>query len=375
MGENAQANFRRLVSRFLNQVEYARELSDESPFFPQHIHIEPTNSCNLRCIHCIQDSMTRKRGVMEWDVFTKVMDEIAPLGCSITLDVQGEPMLHPRCLDMVEYAKSNGCHVSLLTNATRLNEEAARRLIDLKLDRVVFSFDAIDKELYEKIRVKADFDKVFRNILRFVDLNYQAGRPTFICASIILQEATVDHLQAYKEYFNALPVNTIFVSNLLNMSGGSEVSGEIDLTGKKATPKADWPICRVPWENLTVNWDGSVCNCPLDYNLSVPVGDVKKQTLQEIWNSEPVRAFRRAHLRHDYSGVETRGKLCSECNCLWDPEYDLRRFKEFATEAIVRQARHFAASLIENQAESGDTPDEEAKYRKLQDELRRINAA
>lgn len=338
--------FNQFVARFLAQLEYAQDLGEESLLFPHHIHIEPTNTCNLRCIHCIQERMTRKRGLMRWEIYTRIINEIAPLGCSVTLDVQGEPLLHPQITEMVDYAKEKGCHVSLLTNATRLSVEVSSRLIHNKLDRIVFSFDAIEKDLYEKIRKRADFQVTLYNILKFIELNCQMGQPTFVCMSIIRQEATRGHIDTYKEYFNALPIHTLFVSDLLNMSGASKTAEEINLGEKKLIPRSDWPVCRVPWENITINWDGTICPCPLDYDIIWPAGNVGDMRLQDIWNSKAFRTFRRAHLDHDYSDIEQWGVLCSECNCLWDPEYDMRRYKDFAKSAIVRQAQQYSKSLL-----------------------------
>ena len=109
----AEETFKELVRRYLDQVEYVHNISEESPFFPQHIHIEPTNACNLRCVHCHHHEIapgrqvvTQPFGIMDMAVYRKVIDEIAPLKCSITLDLQGEPTLHPKLTEMVAYAKS-----------------------------------------------------------------------------------------------------------------------------------------------------------------------------------------------------------------------------------------------------------------------------
>lgn len=364
-------NFQKLINRFVDQLAFARNPSEEAPAFPQHIHIEPTNACNLRCIHCVQDTMSRKRGFMDMEIFRRIIDEIGPLGCAITLDVQGEPLLHPRALDMVAYAKAAGCHVSLLTNATLLDAAKSARLIELGLDRVVFSFDAVDPELYERIRLRSKFKPTLANILEFLRQNVEAGSPTFVCASIIHQEATRGHLEDYKRYFTELPVNTIFVSELLNMSGHSRVSGEIDLSGKSGVEKDARPICRVPWENITVNWDGRVCSCPLDFEVSCPVGDVHSQSLNEIWTSGAFRDFRRAHLDRDYARFEKGQTLCSACNCLWDPEYDLRAYDGFVKKAIVRQASHYATALAEKKDDSGM----EAKRAALMARIEELKAA
>lgn len=364
-------SFRNMVSRYLDQVEYSAAITEESPTFPAHVHIEPTNTCNLRCVHChhhLTDEgrqyYKRKQGLMDYAMYERIIDEIAPLGCSITLDVQGEPTLHPRFLDMVKLAKQRGLYVSIITNATRLDEEMATVLLDMKLDRVVFSFDAVDKDVYESIRVNSDFEPTLRNLLRFVRLNHERGHVTHICMSAVVQERNRDHLEDYQRFFESIPVDKVFLNQMLNLAGEAGTSGEVDLEAVQVGPKESWPICRIPWEDITVNWDGSVCLCPVDVNVNYSVGNVAETSLVEMWNNERSRCFRRAHITKDYESVEQNGPLCSKCNCLFDPEYDLSEFKTHALEAICRSALHHAPGLA-SLASEGEEEGMEDKYANL----------
>lgn len=371
---NAAEDFKRVVRYHIEQVRHLATITEEAAIFPQLLQIEPTNACNLRCVHCHHHKpaegpslFTRRRGLMDMEVYRKVIDEIAPEKTAISLNVQGEPTLHRRLLDMVAYAKKRGLEVSLLTNATRLTEELAGALIDLRLDRIVFSFDAVDKEIYEAIRVNAKFEPTLLNVLRFVQRNHECGHPTHICASMVAQQRNLHHIDAYKAYFDRLPVDNVFCSPLLTLSGISGAHKEVDVAALQRGPRETWPICRVPWEYLTVCWDGSVCACPLDVNAVFVAGNVKDQSLHEIWNNQQMRTFRRAHLTKDYGPIETNGPLCGSCNCLWDPDYDLRRFETHAVETIQRGAEQLARDL------GGARPDvADEKYENLLAEMAKL---
>lgn len=335
--------FENYIERSIDQIAYSAEPSDETPFFPPHIHIEPTNACNLRCIHCHHHNgsrnngkFTRRLGVMKMNIYRKIIDEISPLKCQITLNCQGEPTLHPKLISMIEYAKNSGLRVSLLTNGTRLKEKLSQQLIDSGVDRIVFSFDAVDKDLYEEIRVRGNYDKISSNILNFIEKNHLCGHPIFICMSIIIQNKTRQHINDYKAFFSNKPIDTIFESVLLNLSGGSGVQDKFNLDKKKALQKKKWPICRIPWENLVVNWDGLVTVCPLDFNGLYIAGDVAGHTLAQIWNNKKYREFRRSHLQKNYHNIERNGVLCSDCSCLWDEEYDFRSYPAFMKKNIIR---------------------------------------
>src|SRR6478736_404986 len=75
---------------------------------PFSISIEPTTSCNLRCPECPSGlrSFTRPTGMLEGNLFKKVIDELAPTLPYLIFYFQGEPYLNPQFLSLVEYASS-----------------------------------------------------------------------------------------------------------------------------------------------------------------------------------------------------------------------------------------------------------------------------
>ena len=337
-------SFERQVDRVIDQLLYSRDPAETSSFFPSHIHIEPTNACNLRCIHCHHHSgsrrsgkFTRKLGIMDMELYEAVISQLAPFNCSITLNCQGEPTLHRNIVQMILLAKSKGLHVSLLTNGTRLDGLLTEKILASGLDRIVFSFDAVEKELYESIRVNGNFESTLANINNFLDRNHESGHPVFVCMSIVVQDKTRDHLQAYREFFEKRPIDTIFESAILNLSGNTGTSDTFTIPA--STELNGIPICRIPWENMVINWDGLVSVCPLDFDGKWIAGDARTTPLVEIWNSEPYRQFRKAHIGRHYDVIEQNGTLCSACSCLWDPEYDLRNYGEFIKRLLVRTAR------------------------------------
>lgn len=367
--------FYKIVKRALKFYKLSLDPTNECPLFPDHIHLEPTNSCNLRCIHCHQSSrnthFTNKLGLMDFELFKTVLDDVKGKVSRITLNQQGEPLLHPRLLEMVEYAKSSGFSVSLLTNATRLNSHTTEKLLDIGLDRIVFSFDAVEEKLYEEIRIKSNFKKTLWNVLNFIKRNYETGRKTFICASMVLFSKTENHVKEYNEYFDALPVDTVFNSKILSMSGASQVSNEINMQKLHDQFKNKKPVCKLPWETIVVNWDGSVSACPLDYNGSHKVGNVNDTSLIEIWNSDLMKKFRECHLNNDFSWIEESGALCESCNGRYFEDYDLRNLENEIPVYIVRQAAVHSSQM--SHANSNETSVEsEGKYENLLQEIAKL---
>ena len=121
----------------------------------------------------IDKSFTRKpfMGVMNLDFYKKIIDECVANGTkAITLASRGEPTLHPKLSEMLEYASGKFLEIKLNTNATRLNEKLIRKILESQVNEVVYSVDESSEEKYEKIRVGGKFNEVLENIKNFKEI-------------------------------------------------------------------------------------------------------------------------------------------------------------------------------------------------------------
>jgi len=109
--------------------------------------------------------------MLDYELFTRVVDEAAPSLGRIDFFNYGEAFLHKRALDMVEYIKSRYPHVYLYTstNGLALTEEGARRLARSGIDEVTFSIDGARAESYVQYRQRGDFAKAIRNLTALAD--------------------------------------------------------------------------------------------------------------------------------------------------------------------------------------------------------------
>src|ERR687897_2107073 len=82
---------------------------DRSPVLPEIVQIESTNICNAKCVFCPRDEMHRPQGVMNFDLFRKIVDECADLGIThVRVHNYGEPFIDKRLVEKVRYAKQKG---------------------------------------------------------------------------------------------------------------------------------------------------------------------------------------------------------------------------------------------------------------------------
>jgi radical SAM protein with 4Fe4S-binding SPASM domain len=275
---------------------------------PLTLFIEPINICNLKCKMCPQSGiMERKKGMMKIDTYKKIIDECHPYINNLYLLFIGEPLLHPQIFDMIKYAKRFGIIVGIATNATLLNENMSKKIIESGLDNIKFSFDGVNKDVYENIRINANFEKTLENIVNFLDIkNIMKRNKPFTVLEIIKMDDTADKIQGFVERFRNLEINMISIKSYINWCGTLENSE----SGKND----NYRICSMPWRMMTVCWDGSVIPCCRDFDAKYTIGMVPKDRLIDIWNNKKMLHIRKRLVHKKHKDID----ICRDCNIFWD---------------------------------------------------------
>ena len=127
------------------------------PPMPSLYWIDITRTCNLQCVMCPQSrGLSRREAKMPMALFRRIVDEVCENRPMLKLYLSGEPLLHERLFDMIDYAADSGCETMLHTNATVLTENMTKRLLAASLAFLSFSFDGCTAEIYEKLRPPAN---------------------------------------------------------------------------------------------------------------------------------------------------------------------------------------------------------------------------
>jgi len=150
---------------------------------PSRLYIECTAACNISCAQacCAPETgitRTRQAGMLDFDLFTRAIDEAGPSLGRVDFFNYGEAFLHKRAIEMCEYIKSRYPHIYLYTstNGLAFTEEQARRLVRSGIDEVTFSIDGATAESYAKYRRRGDFEKAIRNLRSAAEEKRTAGR-------------------------------------------------------------------------------------------------------------------------------------------------------------------------------------------------------
>jgi len=277
--------------------------------YPDRMYLESTNSCNLRCIMCPTGlgQSIRKRGFIDYDLFRQIVDEMAPHVKATTLHIWGEPLLHPRIVEMIAYCRERGLHAEISTNATLLTPEISKEILEAGLGTIYLCLDGTKPETYEKIRRSADFEQTKANILKFVELRRAGGYPRpEVKVQIIEIQPTLDELEEFRRTWSVPGVDRVNVKAF--DSWGDQVEGISGLRPEKEIALPPRFHCPNLWYHVHIYWDGTLVSCDRDFDARYPLGNVANGVMK-AWRGPQMAELRSKHLRDDLEDVPS----CSKC--------------------------------------------------------------
>jgi radical SAM protein with 4Fe4S-binding SPASM domain len=274
--------------------------------FPAVIGVDPASTCNLACTFCGPRLMSEPRGVMPLSLFAKLIDEIAAHKklWMLILHNFGEPLMNPDLAAMVALAKKQRVarSVQFATNATLLTEEKSRALIDARLDGIVLSVDALTREEYRELKGMDLLDTVRENACTLMSLKrrLRSAKP-HVCAKMVRRQ---DYAHTFKPFLREWRtiVDEAALTSYSNWGDAVDYNG----TQKQLPPRY---ACHFLWYYPAVNWDGRVFFCCAACDPSAVIGDLKDQSLSEIWHGERLAQVRKAHLEKRFSDIS----VCARC--------------------------------------------------------------
>lgn len=276
--------------------------------FPNILNIEPTNRCNLKCIYCPREKAAKGIGTMEWDLFTRIIDDAAQYNKLLMLNFHkdGESFMHPRFIDMIRYAKKKDVAkvIHANTNALCWTDRMIDEILDSGIDDITISLDAARAETYLKHKGVDCLDKVEHQVLRFLDRRNDLGLThPFIRVKIMeFEEISRDEINEFFLKWEGI-ADMVQVTGIHNWSRAIDKVKITDETSPVRYP------CVIMWYALVIDWNGEATVCSVDWNTEIKVGDLNKQTVHEIWNSPEIKAARMAQLEKRYDTYQ----VCKDC--------------------------------------------------------------
>lgn len=285
--------------------------------YPTRLLLEPTNHCTLSCPLCPTGSGTARapRGMMAWDQFTAIADELTPHLLEANLWGYGEPYLHPRLDEMIARFVGHGVRTRVSSNGQFLAQpDAPRRVIASGLTVLKVSLDGCTEETYAAYRRGGSWAAVRDGL---VALRARQRVENRAYPKIVVQFIAMRHneheLPAVRSFARQLGC-TLRVKAVGSASApaGSWLPRQAlsrYAGGRPAAQRRQPRACPFPWQWAVIAWDGCVLPCCKDPHREHSIGVIGgRQRFADIWTSAAFTEFRRQQRRD-----RTALARCREC--------------------------------------------------------------
>jgi len=313
--------FSLLLNNKLYQIYAIKKANKYARLYPDkemNVYIETTLSCNARCIMCYH-GYQQMSGVMSMELFKKIVDDCnANHITSVDLSVGGEPLMDPYLFERISYLRRYNMSYGFYTNGYLLDAKKAEAFFELGgLRKINFSVCGYAPEVYEKIMVGLKRDVTYKNITDFLRLKEKYKLNDLIVGiSAVKLNANKGDLKNFVKFWQRQKgVDQVITADLRDRVGKKDIN-EIGKVGKMYE-RNHWLVpCDQLWGLYFIYCDGRIAPCCNDIGLRrLVIGDINKQTLQEIRTANCLKDLRKQHLE----GRRYRHQVCGKCfyNSAW----------------------------------------------------------
>lgn len=303
--------------------------------FLRSIHIEIADACNERCIHCYIPN-ERKNNVIDSALFYRIIEEGRKMNIIHVTLSGGEPLLHKDILGFLKRCRKLELSVNILSNLTLLTDDIISEMKKNSLLSVQVSLYSMDAVVHDSItKLNGSFEKTKNGILRLCD----EGIPVQISCPIIKQnkDSYIDVLHWGWAHNIAVATEPVIFAaydhsgcNLENRLSIEEVDdvltvqmqeGYAESICKTAKDKEKLtendPICSVCRYSFCVMASGKVFPCAGWQNNVI--GDLNRQTVQEVWEtSDKIKELRQIKWSRFSQCVDCKDRgYCTVC-MMWN---------------------------------------------------------
>jgi MoaA/NifB/PqqE/SkfB family radical SAM enzyme len=297
---------------------------------PETLYVETTNVCNADCVFCAyqyQADFRAGTGVIRDEIFEKALRDYAamPMGDSGKKEINltplvGEPLVDPKIIERTRLAKGMGFHVVFFSNGILLHRIDLEALLDTGVESIVISTAPFNRESHERIyRTRRKYDDLVEGVERLLRLRNERSAATEV---VILFRADIDLKEILQQpdfrqrvfpHLRPEEVKKLYAQvGSFDTWGGQIKQSDLSPGMRIAQPpRLKYRPCQWTFF-LQVMYDGRVraCSCRFTGREQSKgeqdglfVGDIREQSLEEIWRGPALRELRRRFGRGDLPRV------------------------------------------------------------------------
>jgi MoaA/NifB/PqqE/SkfB family radical SAM enzyme len=239
-----------------------------------------------------------KTKLLDFELFKKIIDEVGGKVPAIRLSLRGEPMLHPKFIDCIVYAKKKGIReVSFLTNGSRLTKVNFLEIMKAGADWITISIDGIGK-CYEEIRKPLVFKETLQKIIdiKRIKNDCNSHKPIIKIQSIwpTIRENTQEYFDTFVPYVDLIAFNPLI----------DYLGNDVDIVYEQNF------LCPQHYQRLVIGADGLAMMCSNDDESLEIMGDANTESIYTIWHGKRLNKMRK---RHKQKNGFLQISVCRKC--------------------------------------------------------------
>jgi radical SAM protein with 4Fe4S-binding SPASM domain len=320
---------KRVVNYLKNNLEY-RNRTIELASIPIRITIDPSNICNLQCPLCATGAgiLDQKKGFMQYEMFTKIYNQVEKEIVLVNLFNWGEPLLNPEVFKIIDEIYKSGAISNIHSNFCIKKSNVVKKLAQSKLTFLVLSIDGATNSSYETYRKGGNFKFVLRNVTKLVKKRRELEKqlPEIIW-KFIVHKHNEHEIDDAKRLAAVSGVDRIKFTPIL-----ADLQPIFSTRTRQERWTEDWlPVyrtdfrfdsmkkplyetaCYFLWQEPVINVDGTVSPCCFIHDSKNIFGDLNKNSFKEIWNNDLFKYSRSLFSKQDCKSPPTIRSICDSC--------------------------------------------------------------
>jgi len=280
------------------------------------INIEATSHCNQKCAFCSTgtEQNPRTKGTMSFDTFKLLVDQLTEK-TELKIAGYGEPFINKELEVCLAYAMKNNHYVKVFTNLAAVNEKRMKAVMDIGIQQMIISLDAMDKEAFMKYKQVDQFDRVIKNLEKLHKIQEKIPKKTEIIVKMVINnynETTVDEFSQYIKSLGFTP-SMAKLSVALSEASDEQVI-EFTHTARKNAPekkeKKYSKNCAHIWGSMIVYWNGDISVCGQDPDGHHIHGNLHQDDIWKLFNHSKARQ----KFRERYYQDPSQNDICRNCS-------------------------------------------------------------
>jgi len=306
---------------------------------PHIFNFETTNHCNMTCIFCPRTTlMTRDISWIDDQTFESVLDQMSTHSESdleefwkfikeeygitfseksenafyfyivsrcLILHGYGEPLVDKNIVTRVQACTDRNIPTYFSCVPANLSVKRAQSIMEAGLSVLKVSIDGLDDDTAKNARGRHNnFDKAYQTILEVLELKKEKGYKTLIVPCMIALGESEDHKAKHKKFMDLWEGKDVY-AYVKSQDNRWYYEEDSQMENKS---HYEQQYCEFPWTSMSVMAEGDVVPCCNDYNNEMKLGNVKEQSIQEIWEGDKYKQLREWHLKGNFP----KGHKCFE---------------------------------------------------------------